>query len=82
MGFMDKLKEQASAAVDAAKGAAQKGQEKLDEVQAKRAADGVLRQLGLSTFLQKVGRGDGSDADKLVETLQEYEKEYGALSSD
>jgi hypothetical protein len=50
MGFMDKVKEQASVAAAAAKEAAQKGQAKVEEVQAKRAADGMLRKLGLAVY--------------------------------
>jgi len=52
MGFMDKVKEQAASAASAAKDAAAKGQAKVGEMQAKRGADGVLRQLGLAAYLQ------------------------------
>ncbi len=85
MGFMDKVKEQANNAAAVAKDAAQKGQAKVDEVQAKRAADGVLRQLGLLAFLSQTDRAPASaDADVLrhVETLKSYEAEHGALSAD
>jgi hypothetical protein len=83
MGLMDKVKEQASAAAAAAKEAAAKGQAKVDELQAKRAADGVLRQLGLATYLQKVGRPTASadsDIAGYVDTLKAYEAEHGELN--
>jgi hypothetical protein len=85
MGLMDKVKEQASAAAKSAKEAAQKGQAKVDELQAKRAADGVLRQLGLAVYLQKTDRPTAtadSDVAGYVETLRTYESEHGPLTPD
>ena len=83
MGLMDKVKEQAANAAKSAKEAAAKGQAKVDEMQAKRAADATLRQLGLAVYLQKAGRGgDTADADiaGYVETIKAYEAEHGELS--
>jgi hypothetical protein len=85
MGFMDKVKEQANAAAAVAKDAAQKGQAKVDEVQAKRAADGVLRQLGLLAYLAQTDRAPATaDADVAahIATLKSYEAEHGALSAE
>lgn len=84
MGFMDKVKEQASVAAAAAKDAAQKGQAKVEEVQAKRAADGVLRDLGLAVYLQSTDRATPSIESNVagyVETLRAYEAEHGALGA-
>ena len=84
MGFMDKVKEQAQAAAAAAKDAAQKGQAKMDEMQARKVADTALRELGLITYLDAAGRGS-SDAEQkagqLVEQLKAYETEHGQLTS-
>jgi len=60
------VKEQASVAASAAKEAAQKGQAKVGEVQAKRAADGVLRQLGLAAYLQQAGRASAGVDDDIA----------------
>ena len=82
MGFMDKVKEQASVAAAAAKDAAQKGQAKVGEVQAKRAADGVLRQLGLAAYLQETNRAKStaeSDIAGYIDSLKAYEAEFGEL---
>jgi hypothetical protein len=84
MGFMDKVKEQAAAVTAVAKDTAQKGQAKIDEVQAKRAADDVLRELGLVVFLERTDRGgDATEATIKghIETLKEYEAEFGELST-
>jgi hypothetical protein len=84
MGFMDKVKEQAAVATAAAKDAAQKGSAKVDELQAKRAADGVLRQLGLASYLVANGRGGAQSEDEIkgfIATLQQYETEHGPLEA-
>jgi hypothetical protein len=84
MGFMDKVKEQAASAASAAKDAAAKGQAKVGEIQAKRGADGVLRQLGLAAYLQTQNRAPASteaDIEKYIETLKAYEAENGELSA-
>ncbi len=86
MGLMDRVKGQAtaapSAAAAAAKEAAQKGQAKGDELQARRAADGVLRELGLVVYLTQVDRAPASAESDIaghVATLKEYEAEHGPL---
>ena len=84
MGILDKVKEQATVAAAAAKDAAQKGQAKVEEVQAKRAADAVLRELGYTVFLEKTGRATtSSEADIVacVATLREHEKDHGPLDA-
>ena len=81
MGLLDKVKAQATAATVMAKDAAQKGQAKLDEVQAKKAADGMLRDLGAAVYATKTGRATpttDADIDRLVAALQTHEAEHGA----
>ncbi|HUZ10687.1 MAG TPA: hypothetical protein VMU76_11040 [Acidimicrobiales bacterium] len=83
MGFLDKVKEQAAVASAAAKDAAQKGQAKLDDLQAKRAADGLLKDLGTVVYAQHSGRGtDTSDGDKawLIAALESHEAAHGSLA--
>jgi hypothetical protein len=83
MGLLDKVKAQASAATVMAKDAAQKGQAKLDEVQSKKGADGMLRDLGAAFYATKTGRSTPStdaDVDRLVAALQAHESEHGALT--
>ncbi len=83
MGLLDKVKAQASAATVMAKDAAQKGQAKFDEVQAKKVADGILRDLGAAVFATKTGRATPTteaDIDRLVTALQSHEAEHGPLT--
>jgi len=82
MGLMDRVKSQAATATAMAKDAAQKGQAKIDEIQAKRAADGMLRDLGAIVYGQRTGRASATgeaDADRLVQSLQAHEQEHGRI---
>ena len=85
MGFLDKAKEQAqSLAVKAQEGVktgVKAGQEKLEQVQAARKADALLRDLGAAVFLEKSGRGTGTaaDVDRLVAELAAHEAEHGPV---
>jgi hypothetical protein len=67
MGFMDKVKEQASVAAAAAKDAAQKGQAKVGEVQAKRAKGTTESDIAgyvesLKAYEAEFGELDGTDS--------------------
>jgi hypothetical protein len=83
MGLLDKVKEQATAAAGAAKEAAAKGQNKIDEMQAKKGADTMLRDLGALSYGSVVGRESPTseaDATRIVAALQAYETEHGDVS--
>ncbi len=85
MGILDKVKGQAAAAASAARDAAQKGQSKVDEFQARRAADQTLRQLGLAVYLNQAGRGSATyeqDVAGFFESLAQYEAEHGPLTAE
>lgn len=86
MGLLDKVKTQAASATASAtamaKDAAHKGQAKLDALQAKRAADALLRDLGALVYGERSGRpAPTADADKerLIESLRAHEAEHGPI---
>jgi cob(I)alamin adenosyltransferase len=82
MGLLDKVKAQATQVQASAKEAAQKGQAKLDQVQAKRAADTMLHDLGAAFYAQHTDRGTAStqsDIDRLIEALQAHEQANGPI---
>lgn len=82
MGLLDKVKEQAASATAMAKDAAQKGQAKLDVLQAKRAADALLRDLGAAIYAERSGRGDaGTEAriQRILDALRAHEGEHGLI---
>jgi hypothetical protein len=83
MGLLDKVKAQATAATELAKDAAAKGQAKLDEAQAKKAGEGMLRDLGAAFYATKTGRATpttDAEIDRLVAALQQHESEHGPLT--
>ncbi len=83
MGLLDKVKDAAQNATVAAKDAAAKGQAKLDGAQAKRAADGLLRDLGAAFYATKTGRATtttDADIDRLIAALQAHEAEHGQIT--
>ena len=82
VGFLDKVKEQASVASAAAKEVAQKGQAKVDGIQAKRAADALLRDLGLAAYMEQEGRGTPTtpdDIERLIAALKAHETTNGEI---
>jgi hypothetical protein len=84
VGLMDKVKASAEVGLAKAGEAGKAGQAKLDAVQAKHRADGLLRELGAAVYGERTGRADaqhGQEIDRIVGELQAYEAEYGPLSS-
>jgi len=77
MGLLDKAKEQATKLADKAQEAGKAGQEKLKDVQAKRRADSLLRDLGASVW---AGRPD--DEAKVRELLKAHEIEHGPIDTE
>ncbi|MGH9110505.1 MAG: hypothetical protein ACRDY3_13790 [Acidimicrobiales bacterium] len=69
-------------ATAAAKDAAHKGQAKLDALQASRAADGLLRDLGAAIFAERSGRsGPGTETriEHTLDALRAHESEHGPI---
>ena len=83
MGFLDKVKTQATALAEKAQDGARAGQEKLSGMQAKRQADALLLELGGLTYLARAGRaapdGDAQVA-RLMDQLAAHEAEHGPVS--
>ena len=82
MGLLDRVKEQAATASAVAKDAAQKGQAKVEGIQAKRAADSLLRDLGAAVYSQHAGHGSPrsqAEVERLVTALQEHEAANGPI---
>jgi|SRR5579872_2713465 len=73
MGLMDKVKAQATQL-------AQQTQEKARDMQAKRRADVMLRNLGAAVYAERTGRAgpnSQADIDKLIGDLKSHESENG-----
>lgn len=80
MGLMDKVKAQATQLAQKTQEAAQEGKNRLDQAQANRRGDMLLRQLGAAVFAERTGRGTPdtpSTIDQLVSALSAHERENG-----
>jgi hypothetical protein len=80
MGLMDKVKAQATQLAEQTRQAAEQGKAKLDQAQAQRRGDQMLRQLGQLVFADRTGRGaaDGqAKVDQLINDLSAYERDNG-----
>jgi hypothetical protein len=65
MGLLDKVKAQATVLADKAQTGMQQGQTKIQEMQAGKQADHLLRELGAYVYLSERGRGQ-ADAEAKV----------------
>lgn len=75
MGFLDKAKENLEKVT-------KQGQDKLDEVQSKRKADALLRDLGAWTYASSTGRDNGqgpAEVARITSELEAHEAEHGPL---
>jgi hypothetical protein len=80
MGLMDKVKAQANMLAQQTKEAAEQGKAKLDQAQANRRGDQMLRQLGMLVFAERTGRGapdSQAKIDQLVNDISAHERENG-----
>jgi hypothetical protein len=78
MGLMDKVKAQANQLAQQTREAAEQGKAKLDQAQANRRGDQMLRQLGALVFADRTGRGtpdSQAKIDQLVNDISAYERE-------
>jgi hypothetical protein len=84
MALVDKMKAQAAQLAQKAQEAGKAGQSKIEEVQARRRADGLLRDLGRLVYSQRTGASTGdTDAQitALVTELSAYEADHGPLDA-
>jgi hypothetical protein len=86
MGLMDRVKAQATQLGQKAQEAAAEGKARLDQAQANRKGDGMLRNLGALVYSQQTGRGSADSQSKIdsqIQEIQAHERENGLnLSGD
>ena len=79
MGIMDKVKAQAEVAKTKAQEGLAMGQAKVEAFQDKRAADGLLRDLGSAYYAQQRSGGSQQAVDDAVAALDKHVAENGPL---
>ncbi len=80
MGLMDKVKAQANQIAQKTQEAAQEGKAKIDQAQANRRGDALLRQLGAAVYAERTGRGTPDTTAKIEEligAISAHERENG-----
>jgi hypothetical protein len=80
MGLMDKVKAQATQIAQKGQDAAREGKSRLDQAQANKQADAMLRNLGALTYAERTNRvvPDSEDkVNKLVGQLSDHESVHG-----
>lgn len=73
MGFLDKVKAQATVLADKAQTGVQQGQTKLQEMQSGKQVDHLLRDLGAYVFLSERGRNQPDSEAKVADIMAELD---------
>ena len=73
MGFMDKVKAQATVLADKAQTGMQQGQVKIQEMQAGKQVDHLLREVGAYVFLSERGRTQPDSEAKVADLLSQLD---------
>lgn len=69
-GFLDRAREAAQRGLDA-------GKDKVEEVQATRAGQDLLRRLGAAYYAEQRGSGTRQSVDAALEALERHIREHG-----
>jgi hypothetical protein len=80
MGLMDRVKPLATQAVQRTQEAAREGKARMDQAQANRQADMLLRNLGALVYAERTGRGTAdsqAEINRQVADLQAHEAANG-----
>jgi hypothetical protein len=80
MGLMDKAKAQATVLAQKTQEAAREGKARLDQAQAARQADTMLRNLGALVYAERTGRAAPDSPDqitRLISTISAHEAQHG-----
>jgi hypothetical protein len=81
MALMDKMKAQAQQLAQKAQEAGKAGQSKIEDVQAKRKWDGLLRDLGAAVYARRTGTAtDDAEIDRVMKELTDLEAQNGPMN--
>jgi hypothetical protein len=64
-GFLDRAKEQAQRGIS-------QGKQRIDEVQAQRTGNDLLRKLGAAYYAERRGTGSSDDTQRALQTLESH----------
>ena len=81
MGLMDKVKQQAEQALTKAQQGVSQGQAKIDQMQTKRQADALLRDLGAAYYAQVRHNGPADAVNAAMTALDQHEQANGGIDT-
>jgi hypothetical protein len=81
MGLMDKVKAQAEQAVAKAQQGVAQGKEKVEEIQAKKHADALLRNLGAAYFAEQRSGGSADAVATALAAVDAHVAEHGPIDT-
>ena len=71
MGFLDKIKQQASEIADKAQDLGKKGQDRVEQVQGKAKANSLLRELGTVVYAERTGKASATTSAQISRVMSE-----------
>jgi hypothetical protein len=77
MALFDKVKAQAEALADKAQQGVAQGKEKIEDLQAKKHLDGLLRDLGEAVHAHRRQGGTEADVDRALEAVDTHLRQSG-----
>ena len=78
MGLLDKVKEQAGQIAEKAQQGVAQGKDKLEDLQAQKKGDGLLRDIGAAYYAQLRNAGPTSAVDDAMKAMDAHVAEHGA----
>jgi hypothetical protein len=81
MGFMDKLKVQAEQVAKQAQAGVAQGQAKLNDLQAKKAADALLHDLGAAVYAAQRQGGPHEPIEQVMSALDAHAATHGPIDT-
>jgi hypothetical protein len=81
MGFLDKVKAQAQVAAEKAQQGVAQGQQKLGDLQAKRQADALLRDLGAAYYAEQRAGGAADAVSAALARVDAHVAENGPIDT-
>jgi len=82
MGLLDKVKTQAGQIAEKAQQGVAQGKDKLDDLQAHKKGEGLLRDIGAAYYAQLRTSGSKTDLNEALKAMDAHVAEHGHPSAD
>jgi hypothetical protein len=82
MSWKEKIRAQAAELAEKAQAGVAQGQAKVSEIQAKRRADALLRDLGAAVYAEHHGADRSGERQRLISQLEAHAAEHGPIATE